>query len=112
MSEGLKPGPGFEYACDASALADGGREVCEIGTELVLIVRIADQFFCISDVCTHDGGPLSDGELCDHQIECPRHGARFDLRTGAALCMPATQPTRVHECVVVEGQVFVRLSEV
>ena len=104
------PGPGFEYACNADSLPDGGREVCEIGSELVLIVRIGGQFFCVSDVCTHDGGPLSDGELIDHQIECPRHGSRFDLRTGAALCMPATQPTRVHECLVEAGKVYVRLS--
>lgn len=105
-------GTDYQFAFEAAKLPDGGREVCEIGEELVLIVRIGEQFFCISDVCTHDGGPLSDGELCGYEIECPRHGARFDLRSGAALCMPATQPTRVHECLVEAGNVYIRLSAV
>jgi 3-phenylpropionate/trans-cinnamate dioxygenase ferredoxin subunit len=104
------PDSGFEYACELDSLLEGAREVCEIGGQMVLIVRIGSQLFCLSDVCTHDGGPLSDGELVGHQIECPRHGARFDLRTGAALCMPATQPTRVHECLVEAGKIYVKLS--
>jgi 3-phenylpropionate/trans-cinnamate dioxygenase ferredoxin subunit len=106
------PTSDYEFALDIGSLPDGGREVCEIGSEMVMVVRIGEQYFCISDVCTHDGGPLSDGELCGYEIECPRHGARFDMRTGAVLCMPATQPTRVHECLVDEGKVFVKLSAI
>jgi 3-phenylpropionate/trans-cinnamate dioxygenase ferredoxin subunit len=62
-------------------------------------------------LCTHDGGPLAEGELSDHVITCPRHGARFDIRTGKALSFPATQPTPVHEVKVEGGDVFVRLAQ-
>ena len=54
---------------------------------------VGGEFFCIDDVCTHDGGPLSEGQLDDHTIACPRHGAKFDIRTGKALTMPATVDT-------------------
>lgn len=50
----------------------------------------------IDNVCTHDGGVLGEGELEDCLVECPRHGARFDIRTGAVLAMPATAPVPVH----------------
>ena len=53
-------------------------------------------FYAIDDVCTHDGGPLAEGELSGCEIMCPRHGARFDVRTGKALCMPAFEPVAVH----------------
>ena len=83
-------------------------------TALVLI-HAAGRFYALDDVCTHDGGPLSDGPLHEDEnppsIACPRHGAKFALATGAALTMPATQATRVHEVKVEEGQVFVRLAD-
>ena len=57
------------------------------------------------------GGPLGEGRLHDHAIACPRHGAKFDIRTGQPLTMPATVPTVVHE-VRVEGEdVYVRINE-
>jgi 3-phenylpropionate/trans-cinnamate dioxygenase ferredoxin subunit len=56
-----------------------------------VIFNISGEFFAIGDVCTHDDGPLGDGEVVDHQIICPRHGARFDIRTGEVLTLPAVQ---------------------
>lgn len=102
--------PEFQYALDLESLPDGGRSLVEIEQQLVLIFRIGDQVFCLDDVCTHDGGPLSDGERVGFEVACPRHGARFDIRTGKPLCMPATQPTRVHECRIEDGRVYVRLN--
>jgi 3-phenylpropionate/trans-cinnamate dioxygenase ferredoxin subunit len=90
-------------------LPDPGRRLVEVDDTLVVLIRAGGSFYALDDVCTHDGGPLAEGELLDHAIACPRHGARFDLRTGRALSMPATQPTRVHEVRVVDGQVQVRL---
>lgn len=88
-----------------------GRMVVEIDDRLVGLFRVGDEFFALDDVCTHDGGPLAEGTLEDHTIACPRHGAKFDLRTGAALTMPATRPTASHE-VKIEGDVIhVRLRE-
>ncbi len=75
-----------------------------------LIVKLEDQYFAIEDVCTHDGQPLTDGPIVENSIECPRHGARFDLKSGAALCMPATQPVQTFDVEVRDGAIFARPS--
>lgn len=102
--------PGFQFALRSDELAEGDKVLLEIEERLVIVFRIGNQFFCLDDVCTHDGGSLADGEHCGFEIACPRHGARFDIRTGEPLCMPATEATAVHQCLVSDGQVFVRLS--
>jgi metal-sulfur cluster biosynthetic enzyme/nitrite reductase/ring-hydroxylating ferredoxin subunit len=76
---------------------------------MVALFHVGGVFYAIDDVCTHDGGPLADGELRDHKIACPRHGAKFDIRTGAALSMPAVRATRAHDVKVDGGGVWVRL---
>jgi 3-phenylpropionate/trans-cinnamate dioxygenase ferredoxin component len=73
----------------------------------VVLFNVDGDYFCIADVCTHDGGPLGEGELYDHEIECPRHGALFDIRTGAALTFPATVPTAVCQVRVEDGEIVV-----
>lgn len=93
--------------CD---LDDPGKSLIEVDDRLVVLFHVGGEFYCIDDVCTHDDGPLSDGELDGCQIACPRHGARFDIRTGAALTMPATEPTIAHEVKVADGEVFVRIN--
>jgi len=65
----------------------------------------------IGDICTHEGQPLADGPLQACEITCPRHGARFDIRTGKPLCMPATEPVRTFEVQVRDGKVFARPPE-
>ena len=68
-----------------------------------LAIRIHDQFFVIEDVCSHDGQPLTEGPIHDCSIVCPRHGAKFDLKTGEALCMPATRPIRTFQVEIRDG---------
>lgn len=80
----------------------GERIFVEIGDYPIVLFNIAGKFFAVGDVCTHDDGPLGDGELDGHQIICPRHGARFDVRNGKVLSLPAvvdipTYPVRVSE---------------
>jgi 3-phenylpropionate/trans-cinnamate dioxygenase ferredoxin subunit len=69
----------------------GERIFISVGDIPIVIFNISGEFFAIGDVCTHDDGPLGDGEVVDHQIICPRHGARFDIRTGEVLTLPAVQ---------------------
>ena len=76
--------------------------VYSVGDHAVAICNVDGQFYAIDDLCTHDGGSLDQGELEDAEIECPRHGARFDVRTGAAVQLPAFQPVETH-AVRVEG---------
>lgn len=101
----------FVKIAKTSDLPDPGKLTVEVGDSVVVLVRVGGQFFCINDVCTHDGGPLGEGLLCDHAIACPRHGAKFDVRTGEALTMPATEATVVHEVRVQGDDVYVRLTE-
>lgn len=75
--------------------------------ETVVIFNVDGEFYCIADLCTHDDGPLEDGDLDGYSIECPRHGACFDIRTGAALSMPATVPVPTYAIKVENGDIYV-----
>jgi len=77
--------------------------VFEVGDHDVAICNVDGQFYAIDDLCTHDGGSLDQGELQGDQIECPRHGARFDVRTGDAVQLPAFEPVETH-AVRVDGE--------
>lgn len=69
---------------------DGQVRVFEVEGRRVAVCQSGGQFYAIDDRCTHDNGPLGEGELIDgKEIECPRHGARFDIKTGKAMCLPA-----------------------
>jgi metal-sulfur cluster biosynthetic enzyme/nitrite reductase/ring-hydroxylating ferredoxin subunit len=101
----------FVRVAKTSEIADPGRLLLEVEDRIVVLLRVGGEFFCLDDVCTHDGGPLSDGRLDDHSIACPRHGAKFDIRTGKALTMPATVDTAAHEVKVEGDEIYVRLCE-
>ncbi|HEX7376090.1 MAG TPA: Rieske 2Fe-2S domain-containing protein, partial [Pirellulales bacterium] len=74
----------FQRVARLSEIPDPGRLVVELDDELVVLLHVSGEVFAIGDVCTHDDGPLSEGDLDNHTIACPRHGAQFDIRTGAA----------------------------
>lgn len=101
----------FVKVASLSSLEDPGRAVVEIGDRVVVLLRVGGSIHCLEDVCTHDGGPLSAGRLDGHQIVCPRHGARFDIRTGQALKMPATENTAIHEVKLDGDDLYVRLTD-
>ena len=84
----------MEKIAATSDLQPGGRLSVFVDDIPALLVQIQSDYFVVEDVCSHDGQPLTDGPLLDCSIQCPRHGATFDLTTGAALCMPATQSIR------------------
>ena len=96
---------------DVHEIPDPGKKVLELDDRFVVLLHVDGRFYCISDVCTHDGGPLGEGQLCGYELGCPRHGARFDIRSGQALSMPATEATTVHEVRVQGNDVYVRLQE-
>lgn len=102
---------GFVHVASLDELGDGHRLCMEVDDRFVVLVRIGQQVFCLDDVCTHDGGTLGDGDLQDNCLVCPRHGAKFDVRTGEAVCMPATEPTVVHEVKIEGDKILVRLKD-
>ncbi|MCA9146464.1 MAG: non-heme iron oxygenase ferredoxin subunit [Planctomycetaceae bacterium] len=101
----------FIQVAKVSDVTSAGKLILEVDDRMVVLLHINEQFFCIDDVCTHDGGPLGEGELCGFELACPRHGAKFDVRTGAAITMPATEATVVHEIKIEGDNVFVRIKE-
>ena len=80
-----------------------GAKLVEIDGIRIALFNLNGDFYAIEDVCTHDGGPLVEGEIVNgHEVRCPRHGARFDIRTGAALSMPAFEPTIAYDVYIQE----------
>jgi 3-phenylpropionate/trans-cinnamate dioxygenase ferredoxin component len=92
----------------AEALAPGDYASVEIDGNFVAVFNVDGEFLAVDDLCTHDGGGLAGGVVEGDQVICPRHGARFCLRTGRALSPPAYEPVRSYETRVVDGQVEVR----
>jgi len=88
-------------------LANGQRIFVEIDNETIVVFNIAGQFFAISDVCSHDNGPVGEGELEGNEIICPRHGARFDVRNGKVTALPAVIDIPAYPVRVVDGQIEV-----
>ena len=79
--------------------------VVEIEDRWVAVFNVAGTFYAIEDVCTHDSGPLAEGNIDGCVIECPRHGATFDIRTGKALSAPAYIDVKTFEVRVERGEI-------
>lgn len=88
-------------------LQPGDRMVVQVGRVWVAIFNIDGALYAIQDVCTHDDGPLAEGELHGCEIECPRHGARFDLRDGRVTAPPALIPVPVYDVRIEAGNIQV-----
>ena len=101
----------FVPVCQADEIPDPGKQIVEVGECFVVLCHVDGQFYALDDVCTHDGGPLGEGFLEGFTIACPRHGAKFDIRDGRVLSMPATVGTNSHEVKVKDGEVFVKLVD-
>ena len=97
----------FLEIAPASELPSGERLFLEVEGKSIVIFNIAGQFFAIADICTHDDGPLGDGDLEGYNIVCPRHGAEFDVRTGQVMQMPAVVDVPAYPVRVVDGMIEV-----
>lgn len=89
-------------------LQPGASKVVDVDGAQIAVFNIGGEYFAIEDVCTHDGGELASGVLEGDQIVCPRHGARFCVRTGEALSAPAYEPTAKFPVRITEGVVQVK----
>lgn len=91
-------------------IPNGGRIYVEFGGMIIVVFNIAGNYYATGDVCSHDNGPIGDGELDGYQLVCPRHGARFDVRNGKALTLPAVEDIPYFPTRVVDGQVEIGLQ--
>src|SRR3990167_903441 len=89
-------------------LAPGQWRTLDVDGAQIVMFNLGGQYFAIEDVCTHDGGQLTGGTIEGDQIVCPRHGARFCIRTGAALSAPAYEPTAKFPVRIEGGAIQVR----
>ncbi|MEO8626786.1 MAG: non-heme iron oxygenase ferredoxin subunit [Betaproteobacteria bacterium] len=94
--------------CTTAELPVGAHRVVDVDGAQVAVFNIDDQYYAIEDVCTHDGGILTGGPIEGDQIVCPRHGARFSIKTGEALTPPAFEATATFPIRVTDGIVQVR----
>ena len=97
--------------CPLSDLPEGAARVFEIDGTSLAAARSATKVFVVENRCSHDDGPLGEGRMLDGQIECPRHGARFDLATGRATRMPAVAPIETFAATIEGNDVFVEMPE-
>ncbi len=99
----------FVRVATKSEIPVGTVKVFTVGGQRVAICHAEgdDVLYAIADLCTHDNGPLGEGELDDHQIECPRHGARFDVKSGKAMCLPAVKPVPTYQVELRGEEVWV-----
>ncbi len=96
----------IERVVSLDAIAPGTARVVEVGGQSIALCRVeSGGVYAIENRCTHDDGPLGEGELNGDRIECPRHGALFDVTTGRALTLPAIGKVRCFAVSVEDGQV-------
>lgn len=88
---------------EASAIPVGTCRDFKVEGGSLLVCNAEGAFYAIADVCSHDGAPLGDAELFECEVECPRHGARFDVRSGKATALPAVRPVATYPVREVDG---------
>ncbi len=89
----------------------GTARVVDVGGRSIALCRVEDgDLYAIENRCTHDDGPLGEGELDGDRIECPRHGALFDVTTGRAVTLPAIGEVRCYAVTVDDGQVQIEVD--
>ena len=91
-------------------LAPGQVRVVRDGRTRLAVCNVGDAIHCIADVCTHDGASFDQGELDGTEIECPRHGARFDVTSGKATCLPAIVPVKVYPVRIENGEIQIQVD--
>jgi 3-phenylpropionate/trans-cinnamate dioxygenase ferredoxin subunit len=91
-----------------NALMNGENSVIDVDGTDVAIFKIDDEFFAIEDVCSHDGTEIASGELDGDEIICPRHGARFCIKTGAVKSAPAYEDIHSYPIRILDGMVQIK----
>ena len=99
---------GWTRVAASAELLPGEHRVLDVDGTRIAVFNLDGVCYAIEDVCTHDGGELTGGLVDRHIIECPRHGARFDIRTGEVLCAPAYTPTASFPVRMADGVIWTR----
>src|SRR5215470_16479185 len=92
-------------------IGPGDRKIIQAEGTFIAVFNVGGKYYAIEDVCSHDDGPVAEGDLDGFEIECPRHGARFDIRNGRVLSFPAITSIRSFNVAVNGDEVVVDVSQ-
>jgi len=101
---------GYMVVATTAEIPPGEHKVVEAGEQSLVIFHEDDAFYALANVCPHDDGPLGEGLCRDHEIICPRHGSRFDFRTGKVLSFPAVVDATSYPVKVEGDRILVKLT--
>jgi 3-phenylpropionate/trans-cinnamate dioxygenase ferredoxin subunit len=101
----------FKRLCTENEIVEGAVKTFEIHGQAIAVARYEGVVYAVDDICTHDGGELGAGDIVNGHIQCPRHGARFDLKTGDATQMPAVIGIKTFRIKIENGEILVVLDE-
>ena len=104
------PAEDWTPAAELDALWDGAGLGVQVAGRDIALFRLGNEVYATDDLCTHGHARLCEGFIEGHEIECPLHQCRFDLRTGAPTCAPATGAVRTYPVRINDGRVFLRLE--
>jgi 3-phenylpropionate/trans-cinnamate dioxygenase ferredoxin subunit len=102
---------GWTKITSTASLPEGRGIRIEVGEHHVALFRIENEVHAIGDRCSHAEASLAEGDLFDKEIECPRHGAAFDVCTGKPVSLPATKPVPVYQTKIEDGDLFLLLED-
>lgn len=102
---------GFVRVASLDDVPPGSMLGIEVEGQRICLVNTEGEIYALQDNCSHRDFPLSAGELEEDVLECTWHGARFDVRTGRALCLPAVRPVKTYEVRVEDGEIYVGLDD-
>lgn len=107
---GIFGGGDWKEAATESEFTDTDRKLVDFGGEKqVGLFKLDDGYFAISAWCSHQKASLMHGERDGHELMCPLHGARFDVRTGKHLSMPAVRPVARYSVKVEDGKIYIKV---
>lgn len=95
----------------AEDLPEGERLIFEINNLPIVVFNVNGELLATGDLCSHDEGPIGDGEIEGNVIVCPRHGARFDMRTRKAVALPAVTGIPVYPVQITDGYIEIGVPE-
>ena len=103
MSQWVKVGHEDSFKDDVQLFEHGGKSIA--------IFHLEDGYYAIEDTCSHEEASLSEGEIEDGQIECPLHGAMFDIRSGKNVTLPAVLPVKSYPVKIEDGEIYVEVED-
>jgi len=98
----------FVKVADTKDIEPSQMKAVEVGDENICVINVEGKYYAIGNVCMHQGGPLADGTLEGYEVECPLHGAKFDIRTGEVTNPPASTPEPAYEVKVEDNNILIK----